>query len=156
MATHWLPSAPSTTTESRLTAMTSWLAMPPPDNTVQTDLVRPSQKEHKTVFKRVVAWLVTGNPLTDLSSRSANALNVAWSSLPTSSTVLYTNSKGTKVYRPYASAGMTALGIPFNSLLCDPLLDPLKDCAAKAQLVVVGTIDRRMGVDLNTQLLRLQ
>ena len=48
------------------------------------------------------------------------------------------------------------MGIPFNSLSCDPLSDPLKDCAAKAQLVVVGAIDRRMGVDLNTQLQRIQ
>ena len=127
-----------------------------PANTAQTVSVRPSQTAHRTVFKRVVAWLVTGNPMTDWSSRSANALNVAWSSLPTSSTVLYTNSKGIKVNRPHASAGMTALGIPFNSLSCDPLSDPVKDCAAKAQLVVVGAIDRRMGVDLNTQLLRLQ
>ncbi|NDG14824.1 MAG: hypothetical protein EB110_04095, partial [Betaproteobacteria bacterium] len=127
-----------------------------PTNTAQTVSVRPSQTAHKTVFKRVLAWLVTGNPLTDWSSRSANILNVAWSSLPTSSAVLYTNSKGVKVYRPYASAGLTALGIPFNSLSCDPLSDPLKDCAAKAQLVVVGAIDRRMGVDLNTQLQRIQ
>ncbi len=126
-----------------------------PTNTLQSS-VRSSQPIHKPVFKRVLAWLATGNPMFDWSQSSPSALNVAWSSLPTSSSVMFTNSKGVKVYKPHAAGGLAALGVPFTSLSCDPLSEPVKDCAAKAQLVVVGAIDRRTGVDLSTQLTRIQ
>lgn len=69
---------------------------------------------------------------------------------------MFTNSKGVKVYKPHAAGGLAALGVPFTSLNCDPLSEPVKDCAAKAQLVVIGAIDRRTGVDLATQLTRIQ
>ncbi len=126
-----------------------------PSNTIHPPSVRTSQAAHKPVFKRVLAWLVAGNPMLDWNTFSPTALNVAWSSLPTSSSVMFTNSKGVKVYKPHAAGGLAALGVPFTTLNCDPLSEPVRDCAAKAQLVVVGAIDRRAGVDLATQLTRL-
>ena len=95
----------------------------------------------------MLAWLVSGDPLTDWTHLSAQQVNIAWSSLPRP------NTSGSL---PYAEQGMRALSLPFTSLTCDPLALPVKDCAAKAQLVVMGAVDRRLGVDLPLQLTRLK
>ena len=108
---------------------------------------RPAQLVHQAVLKRVLAWLVSGDPLTDWTHLSAQQVNIAWSSLPRP------NTSGSL---PYAEQGMRALSLPFTSLTCDPLALPVKDCAAKAQLVVMGAVDRRLGVDLPLQLTRLK
>ena len=120
--------------------------------------IRPPQTDHKPVFKRVLSWLVTGNAGKDLSQQAPSSLSVAWSSLPTSSTVLYSTSNNTKVYKPHAVEGLSNLWSGnFNSLSCDPLSAAVKDCAAKAQLVVFGALDRRLGADaIKTQLQRIQ
>ena len=119
--------------------------------------VASRQIDHQAVFKRVLSWLVTGDPARDLTGQSATSLNIAWSSLPKSNTVLYTTGAKEKVYKSYAADGLTALKIPFTSLQCDPLSDPVKDCAAKAQLVVIGAVDRRLNADvLQVQLSRIK
>lgn len=134
-----------------------------PSNTLQGvdsqgQAIRTGQAAHRSVFKRVLAWLVSGNASTDLTQQNPANLNIAWSSLPASATVMYTSANGTRVSKPYAVAGMNALlNGAFNSLSCDPLVAPLKDCASKAQLVVFGAIDRRLSAtDLQTQLTRIQ
>ena len=98
------------------------------------------QTNHRGVFKRVLAWLAFDNPNRDLSSQPADSLKIAWSTMPLSSTSMYslTDKNKTKVYTPNAAAGLTSLNIPFKNLFCDPLTDPVADCAAKAQLVVIG------------------
>ena len=100
--------------------------------------VQSNQTAHEEVIKRVLAWLVSGNPERDWSTQSPDGLKIAWSSMPWSSTLMYTRADNTKVYVPNAVAGLNALGIPFKNMFCDPLLDPIADCAAKAQLVVIG------------------
>ena len=104
------------------------------------DVVPSIQTNHRGVFKRVLAWLAFDNPNRDLSSQPADSLKIAWSSMPLSSTSMYslTDKNKTKVYTPNAAAGLTSLNIPFKNLFCDPLTDPVADCAAKAQLVVIG------------------
>ena len=106
------------------------------------DVVPSIQTNHRGVFKRVLAWLAFDNPNRDLSSQPADSLKIAWSSMPLSSTSMYSitdkNNTNTKVYTPNAAAGLTSLNIPFKNLFCDPLTDPVADCAAKAQLVVIG------------------
>ena len=116
------------------------------------------QTDHQPVFKRVLSWLVSGDPKRDLAQQASSKLNIAWSNLRTSSTVIYTNSSQQKVYKPYAAEGLTGLNIPFANLSCDPLSDPVATCAANAQLVVIGAFDRNLkdaGV-IDTQLLRIQ
>lgn len=124
-----------------------------------TSEVAARQTNHQPVFKRVLAWLITGDVSSDLASQSAAKLNIAWASLPTSSTVMYTTSGGQKVYKPYAADGLAALNISFTNLQCDPLSAPVTDCAAKAQLVVIGAYDRRLSSDsakVKTQLDRIK
>jgi hypothetical protein len=102
------------------------------------------QTAHQTVFKRVLAWLVTGNASADITSSSATPFSVAWGSLPTSSTVMYTTPSpaNRKVYEPYAVAGMRSLGVKFANMKCDPLAEPVDTCAALANLVVIGATDQ--------------
>lgn len=117
------------------------------------------QPDHQPVFKRVIAWLVSGDPAKDVSPANAGGFNIAWASLPTSKTnpVLYTTTDTQeKVYEPYAVEGLRQLNIAFNNLPCDPLSAPLADCAAKAQLVVIGAIDSSKAAQLPTQLARIQ
>ena len=63
---------------------------------------------------------------------------------------MYTTSGGQKVYKPYAADGLAALNIPFTNLQCDPLSAPVADCAAKAQIVVIGAYDIRLRRDKDT------
>ena len=124
-----------------------------------TSEVAARQTNHQPVFKRVLAWLITGDVSSDLATQSAAKLNIAWASLPTSSTVMYTTSGSQKVYKPYAADGLAALNISFTNLQCDPLSAPVADCAAKAQLVVIGAYDRRLSSDsgkVKTQLDRIK
>ena len=108
----------------------------------------PTQLAHQPVLKRVLAWLVTGDPLADWTRQSAQNVKVAWASLPRP------NTSGSL---PYAEQGLRALSVPFTSMTCDPLSAPVKDCAAKAQLVIMGAVDRSLGVnDLSLQLTRLK
>jgi Immunomodulating metalloprotease N-terminal domain len=131
---------------------------------VDTNTSPSTQPNHRPVFKRVLSWLVSGDPTTDLTKQSAANLNIAWSSLPT-----YTTSGTPIVTRPYAAKGLDALNIPFTSLACDPLSAPVEDCAKKAQLVVIGALDLKLvALDLqgklnkdyekiiNTQLVRIK
>ena len=111
-----------------------------PTSKQQTQYQIP-QTAHQPVFKRVLAWLVSGNPLMDLTGPSTQAIKVAWGSLPTSSTVMYTQG-GVNVYEPFAAAGLRTLGVKFTSATCDPLSAPVSECAAKSQLVVVGATDQ--------------
>jgi hypothetical protein len=115
------------------------------------------QTNHQLVFKRVLAWLVSADPLKNLSTPNSSKLKVAWASLPTSSTGMYTDKvTKVKVNLPYAADGLAALNIAFTNSECDPLIAPVADCAALADLVVIGAVDERAGVDLTTQLARLQ
>jgi hypothetical protein len=117
-----------------------------------TDESPAKQTDHQPVFKRVLAWLASGDPTKNLAGQTAVNLNIAWSSLPspTSGTPMYTTSGGQKVYKPYAADGLAALNIPFTNLQCDPLSAPVADCAAKAQIVVIGAYDRRLRTDKDT------
>ena len=101
------------------------------------------QTSHQTVFKRVLAWLVTGHATADITTTSAKTFSVAWGSLPTSSIVMYTTLAPAKVnvYEPYAVAGLRSLGVKFTNKYCDPLADPVDSCAAMSNLVVIGAID---------------
>ncbi len=109
------------------------------------------QTDHQPVFKRVLSWLVSGDPTTDLTTQNAANLKIAWSSLPS-----YTVPGPQKVTKTYAADGLAALNIPFTSLTCDPLSAPVQECAAKAQLVVIGAIDDIGGSDKSTPMLDLQ
>ena len=113
-----------------------------PQSKQQTTYSVP-QTSHQTVFKRVLAWLVTGNANADISTSSAKPFSVAWGSLPTSSTVMYTTPApaNRKVYEPFAMAGMHSLGVNFTPKYCDPLADPVDTCAGTSNLVVIGAID---------------
>ncbi|NBT91930.1 MAG: hypothetical protein EBT37_04665, partial [Betaproteobacteria bacterium] len=125
-------------------------------NTVQ-GTSRSNQDAHRPVFKRVLAWLVANDAARDLTAAAPSSLAIAWGSLPLASPAAYLDSNAsTKLRKPAAVAGMEALGVKFNNLNCDPLSAPMADCAAKAQLVVIGAIDRRAGVDLATQLARIR
>ena len=125
-------------------------------NTVQ-GTSRSNQDAHRPVFKRVLAWLVANDAARDLTAQLPSSLAIAWGSLPTASQAAYFDgTSAIKIRKPYAVAGMEALGVKFNNLNCDPLSAPIADCAAKAQLVVIGAIDRRAGVDLATQLARIR
>ena len=121
--------------------------------------VAARQPDHQPVFKRVLAWLVYGDPLSALPDSSSTGLNIAWSNLPTSSSnpVMYINNdKKQKVYKPFAVEGLAALKVGFNNLPCDPLSAPVTECAAKAQLVVIGGIDNNNKDILPTQLVRIK
>jgi hypothetical protein len=112
------------------------------------------QPDHQPVFKRVLAWLVFGNAAQNLSSQN---LNIAWGSLPTTTTVMYKNTSNANVYKPFAAVGLSALGVPYTSLSCDPLFDPVADCAAKAHLVVIGAADKTKNANaLPLQLARIK
>ncbi len=102
------------------------------------------QINHKTVFKRVLAWLVRDNASADITTSSAIPFYVAWGSMPTSSTVMYTTTTPDKlkVFEPYAVAGLRSLGVKFSNLSCDPLAAPVNDCAGHANLVVIGATDQ--------------
>ena len=100
--------------------------------------VPTNQNAHRDVVKRVLAWLVSNDATRDLSSQPAESINIAWASMPRSNKEMYTRADKTKVYLPNAAAGLTVLGIPYKNLLCDPLVDPIADCAAKAHLIVLG------------------
>ena len=102
---------------------------------------RPRQTAHIPVIKRVLAWLVKGDAAVNLSSQVPANLNIAWGSLPTTSST-FTTPSVTKLKKPRAAAGLTALAIPYTDLDCDPLSSEIKDCAAKAQLVVIGASDQ--------------
>ena len=116
------------------------------------------QTDHQPVFKRVLSWLVTGDPKSDLAQLKPSPLNIAWASLRISSSVMYTNKKNQKVYKPYASEGLDALKISYTNLSCDPLSDPVATCAANAQLVVIGAFDRNLkdASVIDTQLVRIK
>ena len=123
----------------------------------QSEETTARQTSHQPVFKRVLSWLVSGDTSRNFTGQDPASLNIAWSSLPTSNTLMYTASDKQKVNKPYAVDGLSALNIPFTPMHCDPLSAALKDCAAKAQLVVIGAVDRRLSSDvLKTQLSRLQ
>ena len=112
------------------------------------------QMNHQPLFKRVLAWLVRGNASADITTSSATPFYVAWGSLPTSSTVMFTTPK---VYEPYAASGLRSLGVKFSNMSCDPLSAPVNDCAGHANLVVIGALDRRLANDIKiTQLKRIQ
>jgi hypothetical protein len=118
------------------------------------------QTDHQPVFKRVLAWLVYGDPARELPKPGSSGLNIAWSSLPTSSSnqLMYTTTDTQqKVYKPFAVEGLAALNVAFNNLSCDPLSAPVKDCAAKANLVVIGGINKNNNKDvLSVQLDRIK
>lgn len=118
---------------------------------------RPRQTAHIPVIKRVLAWLVKGDASVNWSNQAPANLNIAWGSLPTTSTT-FTTPSVTNLKKPRAAAGLTALGIPYTNLDCDPLSAAVKDCAAKAQLVVLGASDQSSAVKplLPTQLQRIQ
>jgi len=125
-------------------------------NSVQGS-ARTNQTAHRPVFKRVLAWLVKGDSEADLTAQDPSKLSIAWGSLPTTSTYFSTPSL-TKLKKPYAVAGLISLGISNTNLDCDPLSAAVKDCAAKAQLVVLGASDQRADVKslLPTQLQRIR
>ena len=126
-------------------------------NSKQQTTYSVSQSAHQPVFKRVLAWLVSGDAGLDLTLASATPVKVAWGSLPTSSTVMYTQGN-VKTYEPLAAAGLRALGVKFTSVSCDPLSAPVSDCAATSQLVVIGASDQSDAgkLLLQTQLVRLK
>ena len=126
------------------------------DNNIQ-GTARPRQPAHAPVIKRVLAWLVKGDALINWSNQVPANLNIAWGSLPTTPTT-FTTPSVTQLKKPRAAAGLTALGIPYTNLDCDPLSAAVKDCAAKAQLVVLGASDQSATVKplLPTQLQRIQ
>ena len=121
--------------------------------------ITAKQADHQPVFKRVLAWLVYGDPLRALPQPSSTELKIAWSNLPTSTSnsVMYTSTDTKqKVYKPFAVEGLAALNVAFNNLPCDPLSAPVTECAAKAHLVVIGGIDNNKKDILPTQLARIK